>query len=139
MGAFVFVTVTALVFLSPYIWSVSISFQEPGDVFAWPIRLIPDPPTIDNYLRLWTEVSFGRWLLNSTLVVTVVTASNLIFASMAGYAFARLEFPGRQVLFYAFLATMMIPGHVTLVPKFMLLNSLGLVNTYGGLILPNVV
>ncbi len=128
-----------LFFTLPFIWSVSLSFQPPGDVFQWPMKLIPDPGTLENYQRLWTEIPFARWLFNSTFIVIVVTATNLFFDSLAGYAFARLRFPGRNILFYAFLATLMIPGHVMLVPRFMLLNAFGLINTYTGLMAPMVV
>ena len=133
------VALASVFFILPYVWSVSISFQPPGDVFSWPIKLIPNPPTLENYSRLWTEIPFGLWFLNSVVVALVVTLSNLLFASTAGYAFARLRFPAKTALFYAFLATMMIPGHVTLVPKFMLLNTFGMINSYQGLIVPNLV
>ena len=136
---FGFVLVASVFFILPYLWSLSISFQPPGDVFAWPIKLMPDPGTLENYRRLWTEIPFGRWLFNSAVVAALVTVSNLFFASLAGYAFARLEFPGKKVIFYAFLATMMVPGHVTLAPKFMLLNAFGMINTYQGLIVPGLV
>lgn len=128
-----------LLFTLPFIWSISISFQPPGDVFSWPIKLFPDPGTLENYKRLWTEIPFARWLLNSTLVVVIVTIANLFLASLAGYTFARLRFPGRDLIFYMFLATLMIPGHITLVPKFMLLNKLGLINSYPGLFMPGLV
>ena len=133
------VIVASMLFIGPYIWSLSISFQPPGDVFSWPIQLLPDPATLENYRRLWTEIPFSRWLLNSTIIVLCVTISNVLLASLAGYAFARIEFPGRQFLFYCFLATLMVPGHVTLVPKFMLLNHFGMINTYQGLIIPGIV
>lgn len=136
---FAFVALVSVLFILPYIWSLSISFQPEGDVFAWPIKLLPDPVTTENYQRLWTEIPFGQWLLNSTIVVIIVTTANLFFASLAGYAFARMKFPGKNLIFYAFLSTMMIPGHVTLAPKFMLLNEFGLINTYAGLIMPGIV
>lgn len=136
---FAFVGAFSILFILPYIWSLSISFQPEGDVFAWPIKLLPDPATTENYQRLWTEIPFGQWLLNSTIVVVIVTSANLFFASLAGYAFARMEFPGKNLIFYAFLSTMMIPGHVTLAPKFMLLNEFGLINSYAGLIMPGIV
>ena len=136
---FAFVGAFSILFILPYIWSLSISFQPEGDVFAWSIKLLPDPATTENYQRLWTEIPFGQWLLNSTIVVVIVTSANLFFASLAGYAFARMEFPGKNLIFYAFLSTMMIPGHVTLAPKFMLLNEFGLINSYAGLIMPGIV
>ena len=137
--SFAIVAIASLAFLGPYVWSLSLSFQPAGDVFAWPIQLIPDPATLENYRRLWTEIPFARWLLNSTIVVLCVTVCNVVLASLAGYAFARFSFPGRSLLFYCFLATLMVPGHVTLVPKFMLLNYFGMINTYQGLILPGIV
>ena len=126
-------------FTLPFLWSLSISFQPPGDVFRWPIKLIPDPATLRNYERLWTEIPFARWLFNSSYVTLTVTAANLFLDALAGYAFARLRFPGRNVLFALLLATLMVPSHVVLVPKFMLLNAFGLVNTYTALIAPATV
>jgi ABC-type glycerol-3-phosphate transport system permease component len=126
-------------FTLPFLWSLSISFQPPGDVFRWPIKLIPDPATLQNYERLWTEIPFARWLFNSSYVTLTVTAANLFLDALAGYAFARLRFPGRNVLFALLLATLMVPSHVVLVPKFMLLNAFGLVNTYTALIAPATV
>ena len=127
------------VFMFPFLWSLSISFQPPGDVFRWPIKLIPDPATLRNYERLWTEIPFARWLFNSIWVALVVTAANLFLDALAGYVFARLRFPGRNLLFALLLTTLMVPSHVMLVPKFMLLNAFGLINTYTGLIAPAVV
>jgi len=124
------------IFTLPFLWSLSLSFQPPGDVFRWPIELIPDEVTLQNYRRLWTEIPFARWLLNSIAVSLTVTLANLFLDALAGYAFARLRFPGRNVLFALLLATLMVPAHVTLVPKFMLLNALGLVNTYTALVVP---
>lgn len=139
VGAAVLLAVATLFFIGPFLFSLSVSFQPPGDVFAWPIKLLPDAPTLDNYRRLFTEIAFPRWLFNSTVIVLAVTAGNLFFDALAGYAFARMRFPGRNLLFMAFLATLMVPGHVTLVPKFMLLNQFGMINSYAGLIAPGLV
>jgi multiple sugar transport system permease protein len=138
------VTLTLLVmaagiFMLPFFWSLSISFQPPGDVFRWPMRLIPESATLQNYEQLWTEIPFARWLFNSSCVALAVTAANLFLDALAGYVFARLRFPGRKLLFTLLLATLMVPSHVTLVPKFMLLNALGLVNTYAALTAPSLV
>ncbi|MGX2041820.1 carbohydrate ABC transporter permease [Methylocaldum sp. MU1018] len=134
-----FLLVATGVFTLPFLWALSLSFQPPGDVFSWPIELIPDEFTLQNYRRLWTEMPFAQWLGNSAGVALAVTLANLFFDALAGYAFARLRFPGRKVLFALLLATLMVPAHVTLVPKFMLLNALALVNTYAALIAPSVV
>jgi multiple sugar transport system permease protein len=126
-------------FALPFLWSLSLSFQPPGDVFRWPIRLVPDPATLDNYRRLWADLPFSRWLLNSSAVALVVTSANLGLDALAGYVFARMAFPGRKLLFGLLLATLMVPSHVTLVPKFMLMNALGLVDTYAALTAPALV
>lgn len=138
-GALLLLALATLVFTLPFLWSLSLSFQPPGDVFSWPIKLWPDPATLQNYRRLWTEIPFGRWLFNSAFLAGLVTLANLFFDALAGYAFARLRFPGRRVLFVLFLATLMVPGHVLLVPQFMLLNAFGLINTYTGLVTPHLV
>jgi multiple sugar transport system permease protein len=132
-------TAAAGIFTFPFLWSLSISLQPSGDVFRWPIRIIPDPLTFDNYRRLWTEMPFARWFLNSAFVASAVTAANLFLDALAGYVFARLRFPGRNTLFALLLGTLMVPAHVTLIPKFMLVNALGLVNTYAALIAPAMV
>lgn len=131
--------IAAAGFTLPFIYSVSISLRPPGDVFRWPVQLIPETVTLHNYVRLWTEIPFARWLFNSIRVAGAVTVANLFFDTLAGYAFARLRFPGRQVLFALLLATLMVPSHVTLVPKFMLMNALGLVNTYTALVAPALI
>lgn len=139
LWVWIIVALALVVFTGPFLWSLSLSFQQPGDVFEWPIRFIPDPATLSNYQRLFTEIGFPRWLFNSALIALIVTASNLFLDALAGYAFARLRFPGRDWLFLALLATLMVPNHVTLVPKFMALNALGMINSYPGLIFPNLV
>lgn len=126
-------------FTFPFLWSLSISLQPGGDVFRWPLRLIPETVTFEHYRRLWTEIPFARWLLNSTLVALTATGANLFLDALAGYVFARLRFPGRDALFAMLLGTLMVPSHVTLVPRFMLVNALGWVNTYPALIAPALV
>jgi len=126
-------------YLGPFLFSLSISFNADQDVFSWPIRLLPENWTLDNYVRVWEEMPFARWLLNSSLISLVQTVSNVFFAALAGFAFARLEFPGKNVLFAILLGSLMIPGIILLVPKFILLNELQLINSYPGLILPGLV
>ncbi len=128
-----------LIYMGPFLFSVSISFSSGKDVFRWPIRLIPDRWTLENYERVWQELPFGRWLFNSVIVAAVQTVSNLFFASLAGFTFARLRFAGKNVIFMLFLATLMIPGIILIVPQFLILNQFRLINTYAGLILPGVV
>jgi multiple sugar transport system permease protein len=127
-----------LIFIGPFFTSFSLSFQEPGNVFKWPIKLLPDEITLQNYKDIWTVVPFPRWLINSTFVAIIVTCCNLFFATIAGYAFARLQFAGKNFIFMVFLASLMVPAHVTMVPQFILLNKFHLINTYQGMFLPKL-
>ncbi len=126
-------------YMGPFLFSLSISFNAEQDVFQWPIKLIPDEWTLDNYIHVWQDLPFARWLTNSVVITVVQTLSNVFFASLAGFAFARLTFPGRNVIFSIFMASLMIPGIILLVPKFIVLNELHLINTYSGIMLPGLV
>lgn len=127
------------IYLGPFLFSLSISFNAEQDVFSWPIKLLPEEWTLDNYQRVWQDLPFGTWLLNSVTITVIQTICNVFFASLAGFAFARLNFPGKNIIFSLLLASLMIPGIILLVPKFIILNEFHLINTYGGLILPGLV
>ena len=130
--------VLTIIFIGPFASSLSLSFQEPGNVFKWPLKLLPETFTFKNYKNIWTTVPFPRWLLNSTLIAIIVTVCNLFFATLAGYAFARLQFVGKNFIFMLFITSLMVPAHVTMVPQFILLNDFGLINTYQGMLLPKL-
>lgn len=127
------------IYLGPFLFSLSISFNAEQDVFSWPIKLLPEEWTLANYRRVWQDLPFGTWLLNSVTITVIQTICNVFFASLAGFAFARLDFPGKNIIFSLLLASLMIPGIILLVPKFIILNEFHLINTYGGLILPGLV
>ncbi|MEM7102765.1 MAG: carbohydrate ABC transporter permease [Bacteroidota bacterium] len=127
------------IYIGPFLFSLSISFNAEQDVFSWPIKLIPDEWTLDNYQRVWRDLPFGQWLFNSIAITIVQTITNVFFASLAGFAFARLEFPGKNIIFAVLLGSLMIPGIILLVPKFIILNEFYLINTYAGLMLPGLV
>lgn len=129
----------ALLSLFPFAWMVSISFESQGNTFQWPPNLVPSHPTTQNYLKVWTVVPFGRWLVNSLIVTVVVVLGNALFASMAGFVFARLEFPLKEIIFYALLGSLMIPGQITLIPKFITMKWLGWIDTYPGIFVPKLV
>lgn len=131
--------VMTAIYLGPFLFSLSISFNAEQDVFSWPIKLLPEEWTLDNYQRVWQDLPFGTWLLNSVTITVIQTICNVFFASLAGFAFARLDFPGKNIIFSLLLASLMIPGIILLVPKFIILNEFHLINTYGGLILPGLV
>jgi len=127
---------TAALYLGPFLFSVSISFNARKDVFEWPIELIPGQTTLENYASVWRDLPFAKWLVNSVIVTLIQTVANVFFSALAGFAFARLYFPGKNVIFALLLSSLMIPGIILLVPKFIILNEMHLVNTYAGLILP---
>jgi multiple sugar transport system permease protein len=124
--------------LVPFIWMLSTSFKEPGRVLMFPPQWIPEPFTWANYERIFVGYPFARYIVNSVVVTGTVTISQVISCSLAAYAFGRMEFPGRDKLFLAYLGTMMVPGQVTMVPTFILMKYLGLVDKLAALIVPAV-
>ena len=123
----------ALLFFVPFIWSVSTSFKTLPESVEF--TLIPDEPTLAGYREALTQHNFGRYIMNSALLAAVITVCNLFLASLGGYAFARLRFPGREVLFFLVLGTLMVPDQLRLVPVYTMLSDWGLVATYQGYIL----
>lgn len=122
----------------PFIWMLSTSLKPESEVFHFPPRFIPDTLTVANYINLFQRLNFTRYFLNTSLVAISITLGSLFINSLAGYAFAKIKFRGRDPLFMGILATMMVPGSVTLIPSYLLIKSLGMVNTYAGLILPGL-
>jgi multiple sugar transport system permease protein len=112
------------------------SFKPRGEFLQVPPTWLPEQPTLDNYNRLVERLDFPRFFFNSTLVATIVTVANLIFAPMLGFALAKLKFAGKGVLMGLVIATLMLPAAATLIPLFVLMSQLELVNTYPGLFLP---
>jgi len=127
---------------APFLWMVSTSLAEPGQIFAenraWWQEWLPTTFVWQNYLKVWKVVPFARWYLNSIFVSLCITFGQVATSAMAAYAFARLDFPGRNKLFFGYLATMMIPGAVTMIPVFILLRHFGWIDTYKALILPGI-
>ncbi|HOB43139.1 MAG TPA: carbohydrate ABC transporter permease [Bacillota bacterium] len=129
----------AVIMIYPFVWSVTASFKTNQQIYGGnPLDLIPKPFTLNNYKRVLELLPFGRFLLNSMFLATVVPAISIILASMAAYAFARLEFKGRDFIFMLLLGVMMLPGHVTLIPRYALMIKLGWVNRYIALIIPAI-
>jgi multiple sugar transport system permease protein len=129
----------AIVTFLPFAWALSASFKPLAEITAG-LNFIPQQFTLENYRQIFLqEPLFGRWLSNSLLIAVTITAFNLLFNSMAGYALARLRFPGNQFWFLLILAVLVVPGQITLLPKFLLLKSLGWLNSYQGLIVPGMV
>lgn len=120
----------------PFVWMVLGSLKTQGELLQVPPTWLPEAPTLANYGRLFERLNFPRFFFNSTVVAVTITAANLVFCSMIGYALAKLDFVGRNKLFLLVMATLMVPQGVILVPLFILMTNLGLVNTHAGLILP---
>ena len=126
----------ALLTVMPIAYMFSQAFSPESETMVWPIRWIPEHPTIDNFIRIWNDPTlpvFG-WLLNSLFVAVAVTTLVLLISSLTGYAYARLEFPGRDTIFFLLLTSLMIPGAVTFIPNFILMRNLGWLDSYHGLI-----
>jgi multiple sugar transport system permease protein len=129
----------AVVMIGPFVWMLLASLKTDADVRSVPPTLIPDPFTGDNYTRVLDAFDFWRFTLNSVGIAIASTVLQLVTATMAAYAFARIEFRGRNLMFGLYLATMMIPLQVVIVPLFIEMRNLGLVDTYAGLLLPTIV
>lgn len=137
---YVLLILYALVTLIPFAWAISASFKPLSEIIESGSNFIPKNFTLDNYKEIFLqEPLFGRWFFNSSIVAILVTFFNLLFNSMAGYALARIRFPGNQFFFFLILAVIVVPGQITLLPKFLILKSLGWLNSYQGLIVPALV
>ena len=125
-----------LIMVVPFIWMLLGSFKPTAELRQVPPTWWPVQGTFENFTDLFSRQNFGRFFFNSGVVATAVTLGNLLFCSMLGYALAKLEFPGKRVLFLLVLGTLMVPSVVTFMPLFIVVSNLGLVNTHAGLILP---
>jgi len=124
--------------LLPFAWMISTSLKAGNEIFLWPPRWFPSVIRWDNYAVAWNSAPWGLYFLNSLFVSTATTILTLLVCSLAAYSFARLHFPGRNLLFLALLGTMMIPGQVTIIPNFLIVKRLHWYNSYWGLIVPEV-
>jgi len=127
-----------LLTLFPLLWMLSVSLMPATEAGQYPPPLFPSRPTLEHYRVLFERLNLARCLGNSFLLASATTLFSLTFNALAGYAFAKLRFAGRERLFQVLLATMLIPSQVAMLPLFLLLKNLGLVNTYGGVLLPGM-
>ncbi|MCM2676901.1 carbohydrate ABC transporter permease [Alkalicoccobacillus plakortidis] len=136
--------VTALLFLVgfilsiPFLWMLLSAFKPNTELIQIPVRILPQTWTLENFTRLFTEMNFGIYLRN-TLILVGCSLIGLFFNAMAGYSFAKFDFKGNRPLFFLVLATMMIPGQVTMIPVYLILNQFGLTNTMTGIVLPGLI
>jgi len=135
-GVYVALTVGLVLMVLPFVWMTLSSLKPEGEVMAVPPTWWPETITLSNYQVLFDKLDFTTYFTNSLLVAGAVTIGNMLFCSMLGYALAKLQFPGRRLMFALVLGTLMIPGVVTFVPLFVLVSNLGLANTLTGMALP---
>lgn len=126
--------VGGIILMAPFLYMVSTSFKPHAYVLELPPRFIPENPTIDNYVRALTSNNFAIYFRNSLVVATVATTITMFLSSAMAFGFARYPFPGRSVIFYLLMGTMMIPGIVLIIPQFVLARDLRLLNSLWGLI-----
>jgi len=129
-------TVAAIVVLFPFFWMVVTAFKEPGQAFS--SEILPSKPTLENFRRVLSDYGFARYFVNSVIVATTAALFATLFATMAGYVFAKKKFIGRDKLFGFLLASLMIPGMMYVVPQFAIINKLGWMNTYQAMIVPHL-
>lgn len=122
----------------PFIWMVSSAFKDQIGLMALPPAWFPSPAVLDNFNAAWTQVPFAYFMLNSLKVASLTTLGQLVTCSLAAYAFARLRFPGRDIIFGIYLSSLMVPSQVTIIPLYILMRHLGLVDNHASLILPGL-
>jgi multiple sugar transport system permease protein len=132
-----FMTVLALIFMIPLLWMLSTSLKARTEIFAWPPQWLPAEPQWGNYGVAFSQYPLGRFMLNSAFLVAVNIVGELISVPIIAYAFARLRFPGKRILFILMLSPMMIPGHIKLIPMYSIYLKLGMVGSYWPLVLPS--
>lgn len=126
----------AIVMVLPFIWTVLSSLKNMGQTFAYPVKIFPDPVVWENYPESLSALPFGRAYWNSFYIAAIVVIFQLLTATMAEYSFAKLKFRGHGVIFVLFLATMMVPSQVTMIPLFLIMKKIGLLGSHMSLILP---
>lgn len=136
IATYMTVVALAVVFALPFLWMLTTAVKPHDEIFTYPPRWIPSVWKVENFAAAWTKAPFARFFFNSVVVTASIAGIQLVTASLAAYAFARLRVPGKGVLFLAYLSIIMVPSQVTIIPNFITLKNLGLLNSYGALILP---
>ncbi len=136
--AHIILTAGAFACLIPFLWMVTTALKDPGEAFLIPPKWIPWPVYWSNFVDTWEALPFGKFLFNSVFVTLSITLGQLICCSLAAYAFARLHFRGKTVIFMIYLSSMMVPAQITMIPLFLLMRALNLYDTYYALILPGL-
>jgi multiple sugar transport system permease protein len=132
---YILLTGASLVMLFPFAWMLSSSFKPDADIFNFPIQWIPPNLFPQNYLRVWQSIHYGQLLSNTTFLAVMITLLQIITSTLAGYGFAKIPFPENRILFLCYLATLMVPFQVVMIPQFVIIRLLGLMNSHWAIIL----
>ena len=137
---YVILLIYGAITLYPFLWAVGAGFKSYAEIVSGGLNIIPQNPTLDNFRHIFINHSmFVRWIWNSFFIGVVGTGLNIILNTMAGYSLARLSYPGRKPIFLIILAAITIPGQILLIPNFLIMRSLGLLDTFGALIIPGAI
>lgn len=135
---YIAIIIGAISMLAPFCWLICVSFMSESQIFAKPPEFIPNPFILENYKHVFNTLPICKFFINSLFVASITTFFQILFSSLAGYAFARFTFKGKDILFFLFLTTMMIPPQVNIIPLFFVMRELHWVDTYQALILPGI-
>lgn len=135
---YIFCIIGVVLALFPLIWTLLSALKPTQEIFSYPPTILPSKITFDNFVAAWNKAEFARYFLNSIFVTAVVVVGQVFFSSMAAFAFARIPFRGRNVCFFFFLSSMMVPAIVTIIPQFIILKMFGWLDSYKALIVPFV-
>ncbi len=138
VGFYVVAIFIAIISMLPFLWMISTSLKSRGALMSIPIEWIPEEPTIAAYSKVFSKFPFAKTILNSLFISVSFTLITLLSSSMAAFAFAKIRFPGNNVLLRCYLATMMIPTQVTMIPLFVIMNKMGLIDSYASVIMPSI-
>jgi putative chitobiose transport system permease protein len=137
---YVLLIAIAMIFIGPFLWLLATALKpDTQDVFTFPPTFIPKPPVLTHFIEAWTVIPFGRYVLNSFILIVIMVPLNLFFSALAAYPLARMTFPGAKFIFYAILGTMFLPQEGKLVPLYIIIHSLGMANSWWGIIMPGIV
>ncbi len=135
-GSYTLLVVIAAVMVVPFLWMITTSLKGAHEVYRVPPTIIPSELHWENFTHVLDTVPFGRFYLNTILVTTIITVSQVATAVLAAYVFARIQFPGRDIIFFLYLATLIVPTQVTMLPLFLIISRLGWIDTYQALTMP---
>jgi multiple sugar transport system permease protein len=136
--AYIILVLGVIISLFPYLLALITALKPPNQIFSSSAWTLPQPVTFQNFIDVATKYNFLPYIWHTLIFAVILTIGQLIFSTLAAYAFARMEFPGREQIFWLYLATLMVPTIVTLIPLFILLRTFGLINTWAGLVIPFV-